>query len=95
MKVPVCIRDNYVIYLEWYDGWLWAHTDVFKWSGQIKKIFLKDLTSVQSLLPLPLLVFVEEEKTQLIKFVEKLKFKKQDTKVSPEGKKAFIYAWSK
>lgn len=95
MKTPVCIKPEYIFYLEWFDGWLWFHTDVHKWTAKIKKQFLNDLTSVQSLLPLPLLAFIEEEKTQLAKFAEAINFKKQDTVVSPEGKKAFIYVWSK
>lgn len=95
MKTPVCIKPEYTFYLEWFDGWLWFHTDVRKWTAKIKKQFLTDLTSVQSLLPLPLLAFIEEEKTQLAKFAESINFKKQDTVVSPEGKQAFIYVWSK
>lgn len=95
MKTPVCIKPEYVMYLEWFDGWLWFHTDVNKWTAKIKKNFLEDLATVQSLLPLPLLAFIEEEKTQLAKFAKSINFKKQDTVVSKEGKKAFIYAWSK
>lgn len=95
MKTPVCIKPEYTLYLEWFNGWIWIHTDVNKWTPKIKKQFIQDLTSVQSLLPLPLLAFIEEEKTQLAKFAETVNFKKQDTVVSQEGKKAFIYAWSK
>lgn len=95
MKTPVCLRAEYVLYLEWYAGHSWFHTDVFKWTKKIKQQFLKDLATVQSLLPLPLLAFIEEEKTQVAKFAKTINFKLTETVVSPEGKKAFIYAWSK
>mgnify|MGYP006287607377 CR=1 FL=1 len=95
MKTPVCIKPEYVLYLEWWGGHLWFHTNVFKWSAKIKKQFLKDLATVQSLLPLPLLAFLEEEKTQVAKFANTIGFKLKETVVSPEGNKAFIYAWSK
>lgn len=95
MKTPVCIRDNYIIYLEWFNGWLWFHTDIKKWSGNIKKSFIADTEKIQSLLPLPLVALVKEEDSKLAKFGETLHFKKQDILVSPEGNKAFIYVWSK
>lgn len=94
-KTPVCIKPEYVLYLEWFGGHSWFHTDVFKWNKTTKKQFVKDVTQVQSLLPLPILAFVEEEKTQVAKFAEKVGFVLKETIMSKEGQRAFIYAWSK
>ena len=43
MKVPVVLRDDYTMYLELHEAALWFHTDVHKWSQEVKKDFIKDL----------------------------------------------------
>ncbi len=68
MKVPVVLRDDYTMYLELHDAALWFHTDVHKWSQEIKKKYLEDLNLIQYLTNVPLLALVEEENTKLAKF---------------------------
>ena len=68
MKVPVVLRDDYTMYLELHDAALWFHTDVHKWSQEIKKKYLEDLNLLQYLTNVPLLALVEEENTKLAKF---------------------------
>ena len=68
MKVPVVLRDDYIMYLEFFEGMLWFHTDVHKWSQEIKKKYLEDLDLLQYLNNVPLLALVEEENTKLAKF---------------------------
>lgn len=95
MKVPVCIRDNYIIFLEWFDGWLWFHTDVKQWSKSIKKNFIEDTNKIQSLLPLPLVALVKEEDKKLAKFGESLGWEKHKTISLENNLKAHIYNWRK
>jgi len=68
MKTPVVLRDDYTMYLELHDGALWFHTDVHKWSQEVKKKYLEDLNVLQYLTNVPLLALVEEENTKLAKF---------------------------
>ncbi len=68
MKVPVVLRDDYTMYLELHDAALWFHTDVHRWSQEIKKKYLEDLDLLQYLTNVPLLALVEEEDTKLAKF---------------------------
>ena len=56
------------MYLELHDGALWFHTDVHKWSQEVKKKYLEDLNVLQYLTNVPLLALVEEENTKLAKF---------------------------
>jgi hypothetical protein len=68
MKVPVVLRDDYTMYLELHDAALWFHTDVHKWSQEVKNKYLEDLNLLQYLTNVPLLALVEEENTKLAKF---------------------------
>lgn len=94
MKTPVVIRDHYVMYLEWWDGWLWFHTDVHKWNKTIKQEFIKDLDTLQSLLPLPLIALVEEDNNKLAKFGLAIGWKKGTQTMTNNGT-AYIYEWRK
>lgn len=94
-KVPVVIRDEYIMYLEWFDNYLWFHTDIFKWTAKIKQVFIKDLNTVQSLLPLPLVAMVQEDNPKLAKFGTKLGWIKGNQIMLNNGSKATIYSWSK
>jgi len=69
-KVPVVIRDDYTMYLEQYEGMLWFHTDVNKWTSSIKKEYLKDLDTLQDLVSIPLVALVDIDNTKLARFGE-------------------------
>jgi hypothetical protein len=56
------------MYLELHDAALWFHTDVHKWSQEVKKKYLEDLDLLQYLTNVPLLALVEVENTKLAKF---------------------------
>ncbi len=68
MKVPVVLRDDYIMHLELHDGALWFHTDVNRWSQEVKKKFIEDLDLLQYLTNVPLLALVAEEDIKLAKF---------------------------
>ena len=73
VKTPVVQRKNYVMYLEFFAGMHWFHTDVFKWSKEVKKEFLKDLNTLQTLVSMPLVAMIDN--TKLAKFARSIGFK--------------------
>ena len=56
------------MYLEFYQDLLWFHSDVHKWSNEVKKNYLKDLDTLQDLVEVPLVALVEEDNYKLMKF---------------------------
>jgi hypothetical protein len=68
VKVPVVNRTDYTMYLEPCQGMLWFHTDVRKWTPEVKKNYLKDLKLLQHLVAIPLAALVEEDNIKLAKF---------------------------
>lgn len=95
MKTPVCVRDNYVMYLEWFNGLLWFHTDIGKWTKTVKQEFIEDLNTLQSLLPVPLKAMVKEDQEKLAKFGDTTGWYKEQQMILNDGSKAFMYSWSK
>lgn len=95
VKTPVVVRDNYVMYLEWFNSQLWYHTDIFRWSSDIKKKFIEDLNTLQSLLPLSLVALVDESNNKLIKFCKNTGWKKGREVMLNNGSKANIFYWGK
>lgn len=83
-KVPVVIRPDYVMYLELYENMLWFHTDVYKWTKQLKQEYLKDLNTLQTLVQVPLVALVEIENHKLAKFGETTGWSKIDTLILNE-----------
>jgi hypothetical protein len=95
MKTPVVIRDDYVMYLEWFNSHLWFHTDIFKWTAKVKQEFIKDLKTLQSLMPLPLIALVTEDNKKLAKFGASTGWIKGNQIMLNNGASAHIYTWSK
>jgi hypothetical protein len=73
VKTPVVQRSNYTMYLESFSGMLWFHTDVRKWSSEVKKQFIKDLNVLQTLVSIPLVALIDN--TKLAKFARSIGFK--------------------
>lgn len=95
MKVPVCIRDRYVVYLEWFNNYLWLHADVSKWTKTTKKELVCDLDTLQSLLPLPLVALVKEEDKKLEKFIKLVGLKPAMKINLNDGSSATVFSWRK
>lgn len=68
IKIPVVNREDYTMYLELCEGMLWFHTDVRKWTPEVKKKYLVDLQTLQDLVAVPLAALVEEDNIKLAKF---------------------------
>ena len=94
-KVPVVIRDKYVMYLEFYENLIWFHTDVKKWNSNIKKQFLEDLNLLQYLINVPLMAYIEDSNTKLAKFAQLIHFQKVTNVMLENGEKATIFIRSK
>jgi hypothetical protein len=94
-KIPVVIRDNYVMYIEYYSNMLWFHTDVFKWTSEVKKKYLEELNLLQYLVSTPLVALIEEDNTKLAKFAKSIGFKMEQPLKLNNGQLGYIYMWSK
>lgn len=91
-KVPVVIRDNYVMYLEFYENLLWFHTDVFKWTSDIKKQYLVNLNILQQLCNTKLLALIEITDTKLEKFAKSIGFKFEKSFLGGDSQMYHIYS---
>jgi hypothetical protein len=91
MKIPVVNREEYIIYLEYFNEMYWLHTDVFKWSSSIKKKYLEDLNTLQSLLDTTMYGMVEQENTKLGKFGETIGFRYLKNLLGNDGNLYRIY----
>ena len=80
--------------LELFEGMLWFHSDVHKWTLEIKAKYLEDLNLLQYLVNIPLVALVAETNTKLAKFGEVTGWKKFD-KVVFNNVKYDIYSRSK
>lgn len=75
MKIPIVNRDDYVIFIEYFNDVYWAHTDVFRWSANVKKAYLRDLDQLQALIGETLYGLSEKNNAKLIKFGESSGFR--------------------
>lgn len=94
MKVPVVLRQDYTMSLELFEGMLWFHSDVLKWTPTVKQKYITDLNLLQHLVSVPLVALVAETNTKLAKFGEVTGWKKFDKVVFNEVKYD-IYSRSK
>jgi hypothetical protein len=94
MKTPVVNRQDYTMYLENYAGMLWFHTDVRKWSSEVKNKYLEELNLLQHLVNVPLVALVEEDNNKLAKFASLIGFNKMDQMNLNNGKVGYVYARS-
>ena len=94
VKVPVVNRRDYTMYLELYSNMLWFHTDIFKWTPEVKKVYIKDLEALQHLVTVPLVALVEETDKKLAKFGESTGWSKFN-KLTLNDTKYDVYTRSK
>lgn len=93
VKTPVVLRKDYVMYLELFDGYLWFHTDILRWSSEVKKQYSLDLEKLEDLVSVPLLALITEDNKKLMKFAKTFNWKKTGKEIMlNNGQKAFIYA---
>ena len=93
VKTPVVNRQDYTMYLENFAGMLWFHTDVHKWSSEVKLKYLEDLNLLQYLVNVPIVALVEDNK-KLAKFATRIGFNKMDKMNLNNGKVGLVYTRS-
>ena len=68
IKIPVVNREDYTMFLELFEGMLWFHTDIRKWTKEVKQKYLKDLDLLQYLVSIPIVALVAKDNSKLAKF---------------------------
>ena len=91
VKVPVCIREDYVIYLELFDNLLWFHIDINRWSAEVKKNCQKDFSSLDGLIGKPIFALIREDDIKLARFAKSFGWSEKCQIDLLDGSKAFIY----
>jgi hypothetical protein len=94
MKIPIVIKPEYTLYLEYWDTVYWFHTDVNVWNGRVKRMMLDDLSKMRELVTMPLRALVEAENLKLQKFGDCLGWFIELETTLKDGSKAFVYRWS-
>lgn len=92
IKVPVVNRRDYTMYLEFFSGMLWFHTDVYSWTADVKKRFITDLNVLQTLVSVPLVALIDNPK--LAKFAKSIGFKHEEPFKGTDGNEYDIYSRS-
>jgi len=90
-KVPVCIRKDYIVYLELFDNLLWIHVDIKRWSAKVKRDGQRDFVLIQSLIGKPIAALVREDDIKLARFARSFGWLEKCQIVLLDGSKAFIY----
>ena len=73
VKFPVVQRPEYIMYLEYAHDMFWLHTDVWKWTSEVKKDFVQNLDRLQDLLNVPIYALIDNDKLE--KFSKTIGFK--------------------
>jgi len=69
-KVPVVIRKDYVIYLELFHDNLWFHTDIHRWTPQVKRDFSKSVDDLLELVGVDVVALIRKDNPKLEKFAK-------------------------
>ena len=88
----MCIRKDYTMYLEFFDGHLWFHIDIRKWSSEVKKRCDKDFSSIADLVGIPVLALIREDDIKLKRFAKCFGWSEKCQIDLLDGSRAYIYA---
>lgn len=91
-KVPVCVRGEYIMYFEYWDDSIWFHTDIFKWTADVRRRYTEDVNKLLSLVECPVAALIREDDTKLIRFAKSFGWIEKCQIVLVDGSKAYIYA---
>ena len=83
------------MYLEFFEGMLWFHTDVNKWTPVVKTKYLEDLNLLQYLINSPLVAMVNQRDKKLSKFGKVIGFKYEQPFLGNDKQMYDIYSRSK
>ena len=82
------------MYLELFEGMLWFHTDVYRWTATIKTKYLEDLNLLQYLNAVSLVAMLDQTNHKLIKFAKSIGFKYEQPFKGIDNKMYYIYSRS-
>jgi hypothetical protein len=94
MKVPVVNREDYILYLEYWDDTWWFHTDVNRWTANVFRNYVYHLDLLQHLLNQDLYAIVVDD-PKLAKFGKIIGFNFLEHRNTVDGNIADIYIRSK
>lgn len=94
VKVPVVNRPDYRMYLELHEGFLWFHSDIYKWTSQVKAKYLEDLNLLQHLVSVPIVAIAHEDDTKLLKFGKTIGFEFKQIILGQDNRMYHIYSRS-
>jgi hypothetical protein len=83
------------MYLEFFERMLWFHTDVHKWTPEVKTKYLEDLNILQYLINSPLVAMVNQRDKKLSKFGKVIGFKYEQPFLGNDKQMYDIYSRSK
>lgn len=89
VKVPMMIRDEYVIYIEKAYGVHWIHCDVKKWGKGVFKALLRDLNKVQLFIGETIFALFVDDKQEKFMRMFGFKFLRDVEKTGGEKTKVF------
>lgn len=90
-KVPVVLRKDYVIYLELFQNNLWFHTDIHRWTPQVKRDFSKSVDCLLELVGVDVVALIREDNKKLEKFAKTFQWTHKGQINLLDGTKASIY----
>lgn len=93
-KVPVLECPEYTMYLETHQKYNWFHTDVYKWTAEIKKQYIKDLNILQAQLSTFIVALIREDNKKLEKFAKSIGFEYETTIKGLDNMNHHIYSRS-
>lgn len=93
-KVPVLECSEYKMYLETYQKYNWFHSDVYKWTAEIKKQYIDDLDKLQEQLSPFIAALIREDNKKLEKFAKSIGFEYETTIKGLDNMNHHIYSRS-
>lgn len=91
MKTPVINSDDYVVYLEYYQGLTIIHCDCYKWSKQVKQNLTKDWNKLVEIHRKPIYAIHEIEDTKHLKFLQLMGFEFNNSFVGTDNKERHLF----
>ena len=91
MKTPVITSDDYIVYLEYYQGVTIIHCDCYKWSKQVKQNLKQDWDKLVEIHRQPIYAIHEIEDTKHLKFLQLMGFEFNNSFVGSDNKERQLF----
>lgn len=85
------IRKDYVIYLELSHDNLWFHTDIHRWTPQVKRDFSKSVDDLLELVGVDVVALIREDNQKLEKFAKTFQWINKGQINLIDGTKSSVY----